>query len=513
MEIKSGTKLVTILFAVTLYCAGSFLLCGKANAQSRNEVIWESPVVSNISGNADDLAEKLKKEVDKITNAGHLLPFRSLYGEVYVDYAYFQRGDVVLTLSRAYPYLPPETQARVVNYLKTEMQNYAPWDKDNVFLQNTGAGTRREPDILTADDMKYRYSSRVTRLWHIYALWIYAQNTGDWETIENHWNEIKAFYNQHRAEALDSYSGIGGAIGMARLADHFDDAVKNQAAADAEAGMTAGRNFTTFTDKAAERFWWGGKIDFWKDWICDYSYCGFVFTNLPRETARYINSEPALRSLVLGETIEGTSLKYSLKFAEYIYPVWYIPQGPMWSRYYGEGSGIAPSIKNMLFPLHAWVLQDSADQLRKYVDTPDALLGDFYYIQNLVGAIEAYGETCWEDLQTEENECEISQPEVCSADSEYKEFADSCRDSCWRIVNTGLTCEQTGSFGCDCGAEKCWDGFVCYVNPADSFAHYGIEELIELVKYWGNEGPTGDIDSNSKVNIDDLIILVRYWGG
>lgn len=493
----------------------SYLFTAKtATAQSANDIIWDAPVVSDISTNADDLRSKLEEEVNKTVNAGHLLPFRTIYGEYKLHYIWYQRGDVVLTLSRAYPYLSAGTQTKVLDYLKSEMNNYPLWDKDNVFLENTG-GTRREPDILSADDMYFTTGSRATRLWYIYALWLYAQNTGDWITIQNHWTEIKTFYSAHRAEALDSYSGIGGAIGMARLADHFEDSIKNQAAADAEGGMSAGSNFELFVNRSIDRFYWLDK-DWWQSWVCDYSYCGFVFTNIQREVARYIDGNAMLRSLILGESAQGISAKYSVKAGEYIYPVWYMAQGPMWSRYYGEGSGISPSVKNMLFPIHAWILNDSAEQLRIYTDVPDALLGDFYYIQSLTSTIESYGETCWEDLRTATNECEGYTPpipDVCPADSEYKTFPDTCRDACWKILNPELSCEQAESFGCDCGSEKCWDGFVCYGNPADSFAHYGIEELIELVKYWGSEGPAGDIDSNSKVNIDDLIILVRYWGG
>ena len=41
----------------------------------------------------------------------------------------------------------------------------------------------------------------------------------------------------------------------------------------------------------------------------------------------------------------------------------------------------------MLFNYFAWVRQAPANELRLLVDVPDALIGDCYYLQNLVTAI------------------------------------------------------------------------------------------------------------------------------
>jgi hypothetical protein len=38
----------------------------------------------------------------------------------------------------------------------------------------------------------------------------------------------------------------------------------------------------------------------------------------------------------------------------------------------------------------AWVLQDPPSRLRKYIDVPDALVGNCCTIQNLVRAVQAY---------------------------------------------------------------------------------------------------------------------------
>ena len=43
----------------------------------------------------------------------------------------------------------------------------------------------------------------------------------------------------------------------------------------------------------------------------------------------------------------------------------------------------------------AWIGQSPANELRLWVDVPDALIGDCYYLQNLVTAIEAWGQAAW----------------------------------------------------------------------------------------------------------------------
>jgi hypothetical protein len=49
----------------------------------------------------------------------------------------------------------------------------------------------------------------------------------------------------------------------------------------------------------------------------------------------------------------------------------------------------------MLFNYHAWVREEPARELALRVDVPDALIGDCYYLLNLVTAIEAYGRRVW----------------------------------------------------------------------------------------------------------------------
>jgi len=58
------------------------------------------------------------------------------------------------------------------------------------------------------------------------------------------------------------------------------------------------------------------------------------------------------------------------------------------------------------------------------------------------------------------------QGDFCSATGgTWKTFGSSCVDSCLLVSNPMLMCLQVVSEGCDCGANKCWDGASCVPNP------------------------------------------------
>jgi hypothetical protein len=55
-------------------------------------------------------------------------------------------------------------------------------------------------------------------------------------------------------------------------------------------------------------------------------------------------------------------------------------------------------------------------------------------------------------------------PEYCeSKGATYKGFTNGCMDSCEYARNPGA-CTTVLTSGCDCGPEKCWNGFECENN-------------------------------------------------
>lgn len=400
------TTLIFLLFSYT-----------PAHAQTFTSYIWQYPRPQNISG-ADDLKTKLETETQKVINAGHLAPFRTLYGEGITRFDWVNRYDSIYTISLAYPYLNSTLQTQAKNYLKNELTSYPVWiDNYGGRYLDPNVGTKREPDILptgvrvTNQEWDYRFRPK---LFALYALWLYAHNTGDWVYIEQNWSAIKDWYSanttsttDHLGEVGQYYTSISGAIGIARMAMEKptpDAATRDIAVAHINSGLTNGKNFLQFATLAENIFLFNGGNNQIKT-EADNPLAYYILDVSP-EIGRYFNDDPNLKSAILGSDPAATSFNYSLASGEYKSSLWFMAQAPYaMTEYYGEGSGQDPLFKGMMFPIHIWVKKDNAQTLRKYLDVPDALIGDFYHIQNLTRTIEASGTECWEDMTTTTQEC------------------------------------------------------------------------------------------------------------
>ena len=381
---------------------------------------------------ADDLKGKLEAEVNKIIAAGHLAPFRTIYGEGPAQYYWYHTYDTIYTLSLAYPYVTPATQAGIKTYLATEMKNYPIWYSNSSFwgypFLSAEPGTKRDPDILPAGLRTSELNGWPLRnrplLFGLYALWTYAQNTGDWSYINSNWSSITSYYNSHKVnsasgqnEINSSYSGLAGAIGMARMAHQKsppDTTTENAVLSELATGFTNGKNITQFGTLGEASFKQALSGGGWDDWTRSDIFLGFLWQDLTPEVGRFLSLESDTNGAKLRDTVidaNGTSL-YSLHRGEFWYPLWYVAQGETWSRYYGEGSAVPPDAKNWLFGLHAFVVKDSPAKLRKYLDVPDALVGDYYYLQNLSRTIEHSLQPCWVDIRDGSKTCD---PQVAGA--------------------------------------------------------------------------------------------------
>lgn len=399
-------KILFIVITSTLWLTSSYTLVFSQSI-TYDKYIWEQFTPQTITG-ADDLKAKLASQVQKIISSGHLLPFRTIYGEDNPHFFWYNRYDTIYTLSLVYPYLDPTTQTSLKTYLKSELSAYPIWSA--VFL-DPAVGTTRQSDDLPAgkylsdaQNMLNQYQTR-PRLFALYALWLYANSTGDWTYIDTNWTQIKNFYSTYSTELSQYYSGLAGGIGMVRLAAGKttpDTATRDAVITSLISGFTTGKNYLTFSQSAETAYKWisgyiissggsGGTRNSFPQ--------GFQFIDTSPEIGRYIFDDATLKSLVLG------SSEFSLPEMEKRSPLWYMAQAPQFNKYSGEGSGSVPFDRAMVFPLHAWILKDSSTKLRSYLDVPDPVIGDYYYLQNLTRTIESHGSPCWKDVRNPSASC------------------------------------------------------------------------------------------------------------
>jgi hypothetical protein len=178
-----------------------------------------------------------------------------------------------------------------------------------------------------------------------------------------------------------TYETISAAIAMSRLSHKLDgESSPTHYQAEARRLLRAGLDFETFRGRAHRVY--SGR----PDWYRGSEGIAFALFYLIPEVARYIQEQPGLK---------GSMDRYADRAAA-VWPFWWMAQAPVGDGgYFDEGSCAGPETRMMLFNYHAWVREEPARELALRVDVPDALIGDCYYLLNLVTAIEAYGRRVW----------------------------------------------------------------------------------------------------------------------
>ena len=357
--------------------------------RSLSEYVWDEYARSG-SSSAPDLVARLEEQVQAIVDAGHLAPFYmergfttghgvpgdsthpedglvtfGPAGNVY----WFDPGELVYTLSLAYPHLSTTLQNQVRSYLRNEMNRYSPleplpWPAQTTWLAE---GTRRETYSVTI--LPNVWPPPAPPLSTLYGLWTYADVTGDWDYLESHWSQIKALFDDKKDE-VDSYAAIGGAIGYARIAGHLGHTAEAQEGeAVAVAAMTAGQDLAAFVRIANERYpdprnqTTGLRAP--------------VFFGLTPEVGQFLRET---NSDAVTAYLDALTDYYDGQF------LWYLTRLGV-QKEIGESSFHGPELAWSVFLAKAYVQEADRAELRNFLDRPWGL-GDLYYLQKLVATIE-----------------------------------------------------------------------------------------------------------------------------
>ena len=352
--------------------------------------IWTEPV-RPVSTYPADLVQRLNQEVEQIVNANdHLLPYflergfttpmlfpgDSVYpeeglakitpaGNIY----WFDPGELVYTLSIAYPYLTDALKTRVRSYLAAEMARYPPleplpWATPIPWLNN---GVARE--LYPVSFRPNCWPPPDPPLSTLYALWAYARYTGDWTYVQNRWSQIDALFDRKKGR-VDSYAAISGAIGYARIAQHLGrTADANEGVQVAVQGMTAGLNFNAFRNTANARY--PDPRDQQTGWRAP------VFFGLTPEVGRYISDTNRITATNYISNLTGPNGVF----------LWYLTRLGIQAEI-GESSFHGPDLAWSVFLARAYIIGDTQETLRGWLDRPWGR-GDLYFIQKIIATIEA----------------------------------------------------------------------------------------------------------------------------
>lgn len=142
-----------------------------------------------------DLRAKLATEVEALLAVGELpSPMRFLRG--YVGYCTYwgNPAETVQTLCDVAPLLEEDLRTRALDFAKQLVQKYPPWKTGFV-----AEGPRRELYPLP-DDVRPGAGKdtppNAPPVSNLYALWTYANATGDWDTVRENWAAITDLYQR-----------------------------------------------------------------------------------------------------------------------------------------------------------------------------------------------------------------------------------------------------------------------------------------------------------------------------
>jgi len=216
----------------------------------------------------------------------------------------------------------------------------------------------------------------------VYGLWLYADRTGDWDAIRSHYPQLKDFYLGHRAQC-DLYGTMSAHIAMARIARQMKDEPTVAAATQAfKSALEAASSFDAV--EARTKTYWKERYEPRERGLV---YQGWMFLDLSPEMGRFLHDY--VREDVLARNAEALKK----------YPLFWLREVPYWSRWTGdEGLGIPTELMGMIVPVQRWVAQVPAEQLIAYTRSAPICVGDCYWIEMLVNAIESTGKTQWQPL-------------------------------------------------------------------------------------------------------------------
>jgi len=370
--------------------APSVSSAASAGPQALSDYVWTEP--TRPVPNPDLLlVARLEKEVQAMVNAGHLAPFYIERGfttpqgypgdsdkpeEGRVQFGpsgnvyWYDPGELAYTLSLVYPYLSPDLQNQLRAYLRSEMERYSPLEPlpyPSTWLKD---GVRRESYAMTVGINVW--PPPAPPLSTLYALWAYADATGDWGYLGEHWTAIRDLFDGRKGE-VDSYAAISGAIGYARIASHLGYvAAAREGEQVAVAAMTAGQSFSSFREAASQRYPDPrGKTT---------GLRAPVFFGLVPEVGRYLRDTNVS---AIATYLDALTHYPNGEF------LWYLTRLGTQVEV-GESSFHGPEVAWSVYLAKAYIQRASPAELRRYLDRPWGL-GDLYYLQKLVAAIDVGG--------------------------------------------------------------------------------------------------------------------------
>lgn len=378
--------------------------------------LWEFAYVDPTTTNAPDLVARLQTEIQRLLDAGR--PGGTFGGLSPVEYTHNDQGSTpggeqywlftrpgreIVTLAYAYPYMTAgqKTSARAYVQALLASSTFQPFASGQL---TPAQGNRREfYPMVTRPIIAYSMPTYLPDCEQMYGLWLWGwQIGGDWSDLASYQATIRSRYTTI-ASTCNYYGGMGAHIAKARLESStiWNNATnQTTATTNLQNAMNAGLTFSTtegLVSNSSTGLWRfqyapGGTPDTRKQ---NGQYLGWVFLGTSPEVARYISAS--------GSNITDALTRHAAGKAKY--PAWFVRQagydnGMACLGSNCEGSGLSPETIGMIAPLERFTIGASAATMRSYTKSGPVCIGDSYWIEMLVWAIESTGTLTWVDTRS-----------------------------------------------------------------------------------------------------------------
>jgi hypothetical protein len=296
----------------------------------------------------------------------------------------------VQALALAYPHLARELAARAKERAKAELAGCLrgeslPLDK----------GRRRELFDVPPHDLTWSYHPSWPQVSHLYAVWLYGERTGDWDSVKEQWQAVRLVWQNYAARPLEFDTRQGGhlylnrtaagCLAYARLARRFDDTAGAEAAT-RELGRLTKEALRVYRERArvADETLRqpAGKGD-----VAGNSGRKLYFhlNNHKSKLALFLDLSPELASALAAAAPAETAVLR--RWVERLMPAWYLALGER-AVHYGENFVDLPDTIHGLFLAQALLWRAPREPLSRYADLPWSR-ADLFHVEKLARAIEA----------------------------------------------------------------------------------------------------------------------------